>query len=84
MTLPRDRFVLKAHEPQTRPGPGRKQQLISMESFGSHQLADLLMRVETLLGHGYHLTINAPTAPPTVEAATAPDPRDCTLTVVAS
>lgn len=84
MTLPRDRYVLRAHEPLTRGGPGRKQQLVSMESYGSHQLADLLMRVEALLGHGYILSINPPAQPPTVEAVACPDPANTTITVLAS
>lgn len=84
MTLPRDRYVLRAHEPQIRPGPGRKQQLIGMESYGPHQLADLLMRVETLLAQGYILSINPPAQMPTVDAALAVDPTTATITVLAS
>lgn len=82
MTLPRDRYILRSHQPVTRQGPGRKQQLIGMESFGPHQMADLLIRVEALLAAGCILSINPPALPPTVDAT--PNPTDCTLTVLAS
>lgn len=81
--LPLDRYELRCHEPAPRTGPGRKTTLISAESFGAHQIADLLMRVETLLAHGYQLTIRPPATPPTVDALPAIDPTDCTLTVSA-
>lgn len=84
MTLPRDRYSLRVSEPQARSGPGRRQQLVAMESFGSHQLADLLMRVETLLAQGYILSINPPAQSPTVDAAVCPDPTTATITVLAS
>lgn len=84
MTLPRDRYSLRVSEPQSRSGPGRRQQLVSMESYGAHQLADLLMRVETLLAQGYILSINPPAQMPTVDATTNPDPSTAVLTVLAS
>lgn len=80
MTIPRDRFVLRSHEPQDRPGPGRRQRLIGMESFGPHQIADLLLRVEELLLKGYILSLNPPAEPPTEDVTAS----DCTIDVVAS
>lgn len=84
MTLPRDRYSLRVSEPQSRSGPGRRQQLVGMESFGAHQMPDLLMRVETLLAQGYILSINPPAQMPTVDAAVCPDPSTACLTVIAS
>jgi hypothetical protein len=55
-----------------------------MESFGQHQMADLLMRIETLLAQGYILSINPPAQMPTVDAAVCPDPSTACLTVLAS
>lgn len=84
MPLPRDRYILRSHEPQIRTGTGRRQQLVSMESFGGHQIADLLIRVETLLAQGYILSINPPAQPPTVDADLCADPANTTITVLAS
>lgn len=65
MTMPRDRFTLRASEPITRTGPGRKQRMVSLESYEADQLPALLQRVEQLLAKGYLLSINPPAeAPP--------------------
>lgn len=84
MTLPRDRYVLRASVPVTRSGPGRRQQQVAMESYAPSQMADLLMRVEALLAQGHILSINPPTSPPTVDAAVCADPTTATITVLAS
>lgn len=80
-SLPRDRFVLRWHEAQTRSGPGRRQQLIGMESYLTHQIADLLIRIEQLLVSGYLISVNPPANPPTVDADITPS--TCTLDVIA-
>lgn len=87
MTLPRDRYVLRASVPVTRSGPGRRQQQVAMESYAPSQMADLLMRIEALLAQGHILSINPPAQSPTVDAALAVDavdPTTATITVLAS
>lgn len=84
MRTTKDRYVIRASLPVSRPGPGRRQQQVAVESYGTHQLADVLMRVETLLSQGHILSINPPAEPPTVDAVACPDPTTATITVLAS
>ena len=64
---PRDRYSLSWHEPQDRPGPGRRQRLVGMEHFPPSQLAELLLRAETLVSSGFIITMVPPQDPPTLD-----------------
>lgn len=84
MRLPRNRYVLRASLPVTRSGPGRRQEQVAMQTFGPHQMADLLIQIETLLAQGHIISVNPPSEPPTVDIALCADPSEATITVAAA